>query len=114
MSIYIELKKVADFAHTCMENRDEPEFTMFSEIYGALCEILHSHQEAEPLAVLAERHNCWIDTHQNRNLSKRIILLFYQQTTNGPIQEPVEFRGKTYAECESKAREYIMSLEDKK
>ena len=69
----------------------------------------------EPLAVMADRKGCWIDTHNTRNLSKVVRINFYQQTIgDGRVIAPVEFRAKTYEQAESLAREYLEKLEDVK
>ena len=69
----------------------------------------------EPLAELADKKGCWLDTHNTRNLSVVVRINFYQQTIGaGRLIEPVEFRAKTYEQAESAAREYLEKMEDVK
>ena len=97
----VELVKM----HINYEETPASHIAMFSEAILA--------EMDEPLWELADRKNCWIETNQNRNLSKRIMVYYNQQVTGLDHVDPKEFRAPTYAAAEAKAREFLATLPDR-
>lgn len=111
------LIKIQNYTATCMERRDEPEFSMFSEIAGELSALLKElgpipAKTEEPLAVLADRKGYDIQVTGPSFGQIRTGGIWVIGITN-LYPKCEEFVGPTYAAAESAARKYLEGLPDK-
>lgn len=108
-----ELKDVRYYVQSCIGAYPDYVMTIAARAIDKIDSILSRHKEQEPLAVLADRKGLMVERINHYVISKIWEVVLKDKTIKSELAFSL-FNGKTYPEAESKAREYLNSLPDKK